>query len=191
MHLPWCIAAPKSPCSLQLQNRNCIPSTLQPTRPPKAPHSACSVCVQGRPPTLRPSCRREASSSCLHPLKSASMTSVLVTSFSLKKRFTTPCDHHKQPCRALLLHHDLAALETPASPGNPCPQSGLPSPSAVRTNERVFEGQQPPAPAAYNSISEGLPRPSAQCTGPCPAHLQKEEGTPSHSQPLADRRTPL
>ena len=37
------------------------------------------------------SAARLSSSICLHPLKRASMTSVDVTSFSLKKRFTRPC----------------------------------------------------------------------------------------------------
>ena len=39
----------------------------------------------------------EYSSICFTPLTSASMTSVDVTSFSLKKRFTTPCTA-QSPC---------------------------------------------------------------------------------------------
>ena len=40
--------------------------------------------------TFRAVCRRPFSSTCLQPLYRASMTSVLVTSFSLKKCFTRP-----------------------------------------------------------------------------------------------------
>ena len=41
--------------------------------------------------TLGPMPALLASSTCLQPLNRASMTRVLVTSFSLKKRFTSPC----------------------------------------------------------------------------------------------------
>ena len=49
------------------------------------------TCARQRPLTFLLSPSLEHSSICLTPLTRASMTRVDVTSFSLKKRFTTPC----------------------------------------------------------------------------------------------------
>ena len=55
-------------------------------------HTPCGadLLIQ-RQHTLGPMPALLASSTCLQPLNRASMTRVLVTSFSLKKRFTSPC----------------------------------------------------------------------------------------------------
>ncbi len=52
---------------------------------------SCADLKTKRQHTLGPMPALLASSTCLQPLKRASMTRVLVTSFSLKKRFTSPC----------------------------------------------------------------------------------------------------
>lgn len=54
----------------------------------------------------------EDSSICFTPLTRASMTRVDVTSFSLKKRFTTPCVEHAKFQAPILKHAtgDLAAM---------------------------------------------------------------------------------
>ena len=55
--------------------------------------SACKLRVGTDDPrlTFLESAILPYSSSCLHPLNRASITRVEVTSFSLKKRLTTPC----------------------------------------------------------------------------------------------------
>ena len=61
--------------------------------------SACRLRVETDDPqvTFLESAILPYSSSCLHPLNRASITRVEVTSFSLKKRLTTPC--RKEPVK--------------------------------------------------------------------------------------------
>lgn len=62
------------------------------------PSHACgeAASMQVEKFTFLASSTRQYSSSCLQPLKRASMTSVEVTSFSLKNRFTTPCSYENR-----------------------------------------------------------------------------------------------